>query len=86
MDINEPALMRAGHQISALQDEVRGLRVELEEARAENAAMITLANDAYEAWDADFCSRVGKLLRAMCEPKFRAMYRPDLAALSGGEG
>jgi hypothetical protein len=41
------------------------------------AALLKLAEDAYEAWDNDRDARVGKLLKAMLDPKFRATYRPD---------
>jgi len=48
------------------------------EAAAEIERLRTLARDAYEAWDNDRDSKVGKLLRAMLDGKFCATYRPDL--------
>lgn len=48
------------------------------EAADEIERLRTLASDAYEAWDSDRDSRVGKLLRAMLDGKFCATYRPDL--------
>ncbi len=42
-------------------------------------AMRSLARDAYDAWDHDRDAKVGKLLRAIMDDDFRAMYRPDLA-------
>ena len=43
-----------------------------------------LAEDAYEAWDSDKETQVGKLLRAMLDGGFRKTYRPDLATPNGG--
>ena len=57
------------------------------EAAAEIERLRTLARDAYEAWDNDRDSKVGKLLRAMLDGKFCATYRPDLphnAEVTGG--
>lgn len=47
-------------------------------ANAEIEAMRSLARDAYDAWDHDRDAKVGKLLRAIMDDEFRAMYRPDL--------
>ena len=47
------------------------------DALAEIEAMRSLARDAYDAWDHDRDARVGKLLLAMMDQKFRKTYRPD---------
>lgn len=47
------------------------------DALAEIEAMRSLARDAYDAWDHDRDARVGKLLLAMMDEKFRKTYRPD---------
>lgn len=49
------------------------------ECAAEIGRLQALAREAYEAWDKDRDSRVGKLLLAMLDAKFCATYRPDLA-------
>lgn len=57
------------------------------EAADEIEQLRTLAGDAYEAWDNDRDTQVGKLLRSMLDDKFRKTYRPDLtpnAKLTGG--
>ena len=43
-----------------------------------------LASDAFDAWNSDRDSRVGKLLRAMGSEEFRRLYRPDLTKVDGG--
>lgn len=40
-----------------------------------------VAAEAFEAWDSDNDSRLGKLLRAMSDPVFARQYRKDIAAL-----
>lgn len=47
-------------------------------AGAEIQRLRKLATDAYEAWDTDQDTRVGKLLRAMVDADFCRTYRPDL--------
>lgn len=49
------------------------------DAISEIEAMRSLARDAYDAWDHDRDAKVGKLLRAIMDDDFRAMYRHDLA-------
>lgn len=56
------------------------------EAADEIERLRTLASDAYEAWDSDRDSRVGKLLWAMLDGKFCATYRPDLPPNAGVTG
>lgn len=51
--------------------------VRLEIASGEIDRLKGMAADAYEAWDNDRDAKVGKLLRAMADDEFRAMYRPD---------
>lgn len=48
-------------------------------ANAEIERLRTLARDAGKAWDMDQTSRVGKLLIAMIDEKFSAVYRPELS-------
>ena len=50
----------------------------LEEVAEEISRMRILAGEAYEAWEHDRDTRVGKLLRAMGDDKFCQTYRPDL--------
>ena len=45
---------------------------------AEVRALITLAEDAHEAWKNDRDSKVGKLLLSMIDTVHRKSYRPDL--------
>ena len=52
--------------------------------QVENVRLLGLARDAYECWDGDKDAKVGKLLRAMLDEKFRAHYRPDLAKVGAG--
>jgi hypothetical protein len=67
----EPDLRNDGYRDSA--------KAMLDAAR-EIEAVRSLARDAYDAWDHDRDAKVGKLLRAIVDDDFRAMYRPDLAA------
>ena len=46
--------------------------------QVENVRLLAIARDAYECWDNDKDTKVGKLLRAMLDEKFRAQYLPDL--------
>lgn len=62
------------------------LQAENDRLQAECEALRALAADAYEAWEYDKDSRVGKLLMAMRNPEFRASYRPDLAAMNRERG
>jgi len=41
--------------------------------------LLTLAEDAHEAWDNDRDTKVGKLLYAMISPEFCQHYRPELS-------
>ena len=47
--------------------------------QVENVRLLELARNAYECLDSDKDAKVGKLLRAMLDEKFREHYRPDLA-------
>ena len=49
-----------------------------QQAAQEIEALKALANDARDAWDNDQDGRVGKLLLAMIDERFRFTYRPDL--------
>lgn len=46
--------------------------------QVENVRLLDLARNAYDCWDSDKDAKVGKLLLAMLDEKFRAQYRPDL--------
>ena len=52
----------------------------LEKAADEIDQLRKLASDAFEAWNYDRDSQVGKLLRAMLSNEFRQHYRPELMA------
>lgn len=62
----------------------------LEEVAEELERMRILVAEAYEAWEHDRDTRVGKLIRAMGDDKFCQTYRPDLwppnAELTGKSG
>lgn len=49
-----------------------------EEAAQEIERLRALARDAYDSWEHDRDAKVGKLLRAMLDAEFSAVYRPDL--------
>ncbi len=62
----------------ALRDEIEYHRADAKKWNDEVNALLTLAEDAHEAWDKDEDARVGKLLLAMMDAAFRKTYRPDL--------
>lgn len=41
----------------------------------------SIASEAYDEWDNDNASRVGKILRALADPVFAKSYRADIAEL-----
>jgi hypothetical protein len=59
------------------------LQVENVRQNEEIEQLTTLASDAFLAWDKDKDSTVGKLLRAMLDPNFRATYKPGLKVGAG---
>lgn len=60
------------------------LQVDNVRQKEEIEQLTTLARDAFIAWDKDKDSTVGKLLRAMLDPNFRATYKPSLKVGADG--
>jgi len=70
---------------SCLMDEITYHKADAKKWNDEVNALLTLAEDAHEAWDKDEDARVGKLLLAMMDATFRKTYRPDLAKVGGSD-